>query len=466
LRCDVAIASGDALAPELAALTTFTPCTAASASSDNHLKLGDRVDLVIDYGGLELSDGTAAPSPTITTTIDGVATPLGVGITPQAKLAGRAFFETTFVTPQRPHTTLTVLVQAATDFTHAVPLSFLIDDADVRVSIDGCDALECTALAGGQATARISVAGQTMQVATLHALLDLDAQLGPPPSHTEVAVRSVAITQPAPGNRLEAAAPFDLPLAVAGARWSLSVEVGAQTVPSPSLKLGEPALALSVEQCPADGTSCKLTAGVDRATVHLSAVGAPQTVLLRQLINDNPQPNPTPVRLDVPAGNGFTQLAFVDVPALAVGTRWSLRAELGPFARALAQPITLAAPMITAALTCGPGCQPPAGATVPIVVTAPLALRDLSTAITATAPNGGATVVTAPTALTIPDNASQTISGIVLVPLPGLPGQTVTIDAVVGGYHATTLSVTLAPSINPHRPSAALPPGGKPRPST
>jgi hypothetical protein len=129
-------------------------------------------------------------------------------------------------------------------------------------------------------------------------------------------------------------------------------------------------------------------------------------------------------------------------PPTIPGT-WTITASDGD--GSTVRSIALAPPTVTTALACGATCQPVAGTTTALIVTAPLGLRDQTTTVSATTATGTPILVGSAVTLTTVDNAKQTISGSIAVPIPSTPGRQVIVDATAGGFRAPTLVVQIAP---------------------
>jgi len=317
---------------------------------------GDSVLLVIDYGAeIIVSDGISPTPPVLSPMINAVATPLTLGAATPHNLGGRAVIEMPFVVPlQPPETLLQIGVQAVPDLARAQPLLFTIGDLVAQISIDQCTSTPCTVAAGSQSVnVRVSTAGRTPQMATLHVLVD----------DIEQAMVPVALTTSIQGGRIGGSTPLPVPLFAANTRWSFRAEIGSSTTPLVTVTIGDLPITVTVDRCD-ETPACQVVGGGDPVSVHVRVQGIrAQVVNLRQIINDAPQATVKTVTVGQIVGDAVEIAEFVDVPLLPEGTRWDLRAELGPFSRQLPHTLTIVPPKaVLAVAECGgTSCRLPSG---------------------------------------------------------------------------------------------------------
>lgn len=195
---------------------------------------------------------------------------------------------------------------------------------------------------------------------------------------------------------------------------------------------------LSIVNCP-QGTGCMLTGGVGRASLRVVVPGdVPQVVALRGTLDGTPQADPLPPVTTQPVGNHTEVIAPIPIPAAHDGAQWAIGAQI--YTTQTAQvTATIAAPMITSALSCGSTCALATNQAVGLAVGAPNGITPLE-ALVDTAVNGIPQLVHATVPLA--ETANGTATGQLALRAPATAGSW-QIDVHVAGYAAASIVTTV-----------------------
>lgn len=194
---------------------------------------------------------------------------------------------------------------------------------------------------------------------------------------------------------------------------------------------------VSLDVVCADPANCEREGAVGNATAIVTVPGTiPHTVALLSEIDGEIQEQTYEVMTALAAGGTATEgRREIPVPVVPDGTRWFLRARLGP-SQDVFGPILIRRPDIRAAIVCGAPCTVTAGEEIGIEVTAPRHISVREARITATV-NGVPLLNGQVLALTLENVSTNTVSGRQTVPIPDQPDKVLAIDVSVAGYHAT-----------------------------
>jgi hypothetical protein len=408
----------------------FDACPAGSAT--DVIAASDRVDVVIDYGGLPVGEGTDVPAPTLTVLLDGALTQTSAALQPAR--SPRLYFVGSFAAPAHPGSVITLSAQAAVGYGSGT-VSFPLKEPDIQISIDQCVAgADCSMVGGGSTAAvRISVAGSSAQHVNVRSELDGIAQAG------ATTIDTMTVTA---DHRVEGIGFIDTPSVPAAARWQLIAELGPSRRSSATIAVTPPEVGITIDEC-RGGDACQLLAGVGSVHARVSVGGTkPQHVLVQSELDGVLQTGSTTIEARRTKDMTMEGDGFVDVPA-QLGS-WKLVAQVAPTTTP-SSPIELTAPTITATLTCGASCTPPAKSTVGVRISAPLRLRSHVATLTAIA--DGVTIVPGATqTLTEEDQPTQTVSGTMQVPLPDAAGKALLVRVSVGGFAADTIVTQIGPA--------------------
>jgi hypothetical protein len=207
-------------------------------------------------------------------------------------------------------------------------------------------------------------------------------------------------------------------------------------------QIDAPTPAITIMDCPASG-DCVLPAAVGSVSVKVTAPGAlPQQISFVSRLDDVPQTDGIPPVMTAPSGDHTEVVTPFPVPIAQDGAQWVIEAHLGP-QEAPSVVMHLDRPTITASLACGSPCQLSAGAQATLTVTAPAKIR-------ATQAHASVALDQVPIQdllidLSDSDSNAQTVTGTFPLMAPAKPGQ-LTIDVSVAGYHAQTITATVAAS--------------------
>lgn len=439
------------------------PCSAIATSTTLTAGL-DVVQLVIDYGTINVAASAMIPAPMPSILLDGVATTPSPGAQRQPALDDHTYFLAHATAPETLSNHVQITVPVVAGYGAVVPTIFQTVDPPITAAVlvkapAGCFApvgaapsaeLGLPNLCPTPAIAPINAGLDTIMLVLDYGVLDLpDSAAIPPPSIT-LSVDGV----PQPG----ALTPDPLHQSATGRRYftavahvpatpSRDVRIAARPLASSPLATElrltsvAPVPAASITECDPPPAICEATAAV--GSVHL-AVALPgdvaRAVTIHSSIDGVLQPDP-PAMTTAPIGNHTEGVRTIDVPGgVADGALWTLRAQLD------AEPsdvmIRLHPPAITSSLSCPSPCTVAPGASLGLTVVAPRDIRPRR-AVYATrlggVPNASGTL----DLLTI-DNAAATASGATPLVAPATPGPW-TIDVSVADYAAQTLVVNVTP---------------------
>jgi hypothetical protein len=305
------------------------PCPAADPQP--HVTGGsDLIRLVIDYGSdVAFTPGTKPPLPTVTMTLDGVATPTGGSIRPGALQGERAFFLATFKAPAREVTEMVLEVQAAQGFGHRVPQAIRVDAPRVEVTIDQCKEDAPCELTSGTGTAAITVTvpGSTPVDVTLTSQINNILQPLTQVVHANTAGGTT-------GNPVMTGSAFPVvPVAPEGATWKLIAQWGTSEGEGPVITLRKPVVELTLDKCAAN-TPCHLISGVDVLGLKATVPGmVPGDVTLTSTIDGLLQPGSTTISVKTlindASGPKMSGPAHIVAPVAKEGAQWVLHAQYG-----------------------------------------------------------------------------------------------------------------------------------------
>ncbi|TMQ07985.1 MAG: hypothetical protein E6J90_41740 [Deltaproteobacteria bacterium] len=230
-----------------------------------------QLELIADYGALEFSESTAVPTPTITMTLDGAAspTPLGAARLPQG---GRAVFGASFVAPAHPGAQLAFLVSATAGFEQDLG-AITLAAPDLAMTIEPCPtAGPCSMVSSvGSVTVHVTVSGTTTQPVTLTSTLDRITQ----PDRV-----TIMATEPASPDHVSGMTSLPVP---AGTTWQLTASAATTPAVGPVITLAPPVIRSALAcgaRCAADSTT-ELVVIAPRfihpatAAVDITVAGAP-----------------------------------------------------------------------------------------------------------------------------------------------------------------------------------------------
>src|SRR4051812_8267627 len=129
LNCERRLPGGDEVAVPGA-------CPDSPAAS-NQVAPGDKIELFIEYVGLEFTAGTTVANPSVTTLVNGVVTPIGVSTSGAPRTGADAAFQSSFTVPQAPFSSLSLQVEASADVTRD-PIVLSIDGTAPDLALDEC----------------------------------------------------------------------------------------------------------------------------------------------------------------------------------------------------------------------------------------------------------------------------------------------------------------------------------------
>jgi hypothetical protein len=432
------------------------PCSAVTTNTKLIAGL-DVVQLVIDYGAIDVPASAIIPPPMPSLQLDGVATTPAPNVQPEPPLDGHTYFLAYATAPTTLSNHVQITVPVVAGYGAAVPTIFQTVDAPITASLLVKAPAGCFTPVGAAPSAELGLANlctpppadpvapitaglDTIMLVVDYGVLDIpDSATIPPPSLT-LSVDGV----PQPG----ALTPDALHASASGRRYvtavshapataSRDVRIAARPFASSPLATElrltsvAPVPTASIIECGPPPAICEATAAV--GSVHL-AVALPgdvaRAVTIHSLIDGVLLPDP-PAVTTAPTGTHTEGVRAIDVPGgVTDGALWTLRAQLD------AEPgvvvIRLHPPAITSALSCPSPCTIAAGATLGLTVAA-YATR------LAGVPNTSGTL----DLLTI-DNAAGTASGATPLVAPATPGPW-TIDVSVADYAAQTLVVNVTP---------------------
>jgi hypothetical protein len=187
--------------------------------AERRLRAGiDSVQVVIDYGpDVPFSGTTVAPRPTVTLTIDGVASDTPIEISDERRVGSRAFFIATFRAPATLSSNVRLSAGVNAGFHTEVPDVLTTVAPQVQLALLECPLALCELAGGvGNAHVSISVPGDVPQLVTIRSELDGVPQPDPsPPVLTIVAEGHTQVTAGIP-----------VPIAPDDTVWTISAQLG------------------------------------------------------------------------------------------------------------------------------------------------------------------------------------------------------------------------------------------------
>jgi hypothetical protein len=258
-----AVVSGSAPA---AALGLASPCPMPLPVP--RLNAGtDQVQVVVDYGPIDVPGATKVPAPALAVLVDGkdIASPVTVSTTLRA--GGHVFFIATFTAPPMLSSNVRIAVTATPGATMILPDIFTLAAAPLSITVLECAQLGCErAGAVGTVHARIAIPGEVPQSIVVHNLIDgLPISDSNVPITTELGVGETVTT-------VEVA----VPAAPDGAAWNIVAQLGPIRKAANQITIRRPVIVATLS-C---GASCTVAAG---ARLGLE-VTAPKDIRSRQAI--------------------------------------------------------------------------------------------------------------------------------------------------------------------------------------
>jgi hypothetical protein len=255
--------------PDLILELPFKTCD--SSGDPTVIAGGTRLELLVDYGTIDFTEGTSVPAPTITMTLDGAASPATLSATrlPEGR---RAAFGASFVAPAQSGAQLAFIVTATTGFDQDLG-GVTLAAPDLTMTIDPCPATGTCSLVSsvGTVTTHVTVAGATKQTVTVTSSVD---------GITQPDAVTITADQQISPDHVSGFASLPVP---AGGTWQLTARSGQASVLGPSIALSSPTVT-SLVTC---GTMCKAGSTAElvvtaprlvhppSATVDITVGGAP-----------------------------------------------------------------------------------------------------------------------------------------------------------------------------------------------
>lgn len=442
------------------------PCSAAATRTTLFAGL-DLLQLVIDYGTLDIPASATVPAPLPSLLLDGVAATPSPGVQPQPPLDGHTYFLAHATVPATLSNHVQITVPVVAGYGATVPTIFQTVDAPITASVLVKAPAGCFTPIGAAPSAELGLANlcpppaieptapltaglDTIMLVVDYGVLDLpDSAAIPPPSITlsvDGVAQPGALTPDAlhasPTGRRYATAVSHVP-AIASRDVRIAVRSVAASPLATELRLTSvaPVPTASITECGPPPAVCEATAAV--GSVHL-AVALPgdvaRAVTIHSSIDGVLLPDP-PAITTAPIGNHTEGVRAIDVPGgVTDGALWTLRAQLDAAPGDVV--IRLHPPAITSALSCPSPCTVAAGATLGLTVVAPRDIRPRRAAY-ATRLAGVPSTAGTLDLLTL-DNTAGTASGATALVAPATPGPW-TIDVSVADYAAQTLVVNVTP---------------------
>lgn len=277
----------------------------------------DQLEIVVDYGDqVDFADGTQAPAPTVTLTIDGTASVLPIDLS-SGRRGARAYFVGTFRAPAQPSHDVRISAGVNAGFTTEVPVVFENLEPPVAIELAECATGTACMLRGAVGTAhfRVLVPGGVPETVAIHASLDGEP-LGDPVA---------PVTTHVVDTNTEADVPLAVPAAHDGAQWVVSAQLGDDSPASLTATIQAP----PIETALSCGASCALHAG---DAVGLTITAPAQITPLQALVDTHlagvPQLVAAPVLL-VPHADG-TATGSLALTAPATGS-WQIDASVAGY---------------------------------------------------------------------------------------------------------------------------------------
>jgi hypothetical protein len=250
----------------------FTPAGKSCGVDTSSAPLAGGVDtvrLVIGYGDLEFEQSTAAPTPTVSMTLDGKDTPPNASIV-RVQDASPTVFEATFVAPAQTAQVM-MLGARVTDGFDRVIGPFAVSEPDLAVVVQECAGMKSCVLAAGVgfATVQVTVPGSAATSGAITSTLGGVAQ--------PTSVPLMLAPAPSQSNTMVGTATVPVPAARAAQVWVLTTTVGGRAGPAAAITLGAPTITATLSACDVK-KPCSLAAGT---TVDLF-VSAPRAIQMAQ----------------------------------------------------------------------------------------------------------------------------------------------------------------------------------------
>jgi hypothetical protein len=227
--CLLQLSSGPGLLPELEAELGTCPHTATM--EDLALVRGaDRLEILVDYQGLEFAESSVVPAPVSTVRVDGLVQAVTVPFT-RIDVGTRRGFRGPLTVPAGLGDQLSIAVEATVGYASPTR-TFTLRSPEPVIEIEGCAAAGCRRTgAVGDATVHVRVPARSARSATLRAQLG-DMLL---PGSIPVAL---AIDR---GGTFEGVTSVPVP-AADGTTWTLIAELDGRSVVGPAITLDRPSI--------------------------------------------------------------------------------------------------------------------------------------------------------------------------------------------------------------------------------
>lgn len=186
---------------------------------DTRLLAGiDLVEVVVDYGpDVPFAGSTVAPRPTITVTLDGIASEEPLTVSDEFRVDERAFFIATLRAPAQASSDVRISAGVNSGFQTIVPEVLATVAPQVALALLECPQGTCQVEgATGSVHVHLAVAGTLPQLVTIRSYLDGIPQPEPTPP-----VRTFVV-----GARTENTTAIPVPAAPDGTRWKLTAQLG------------------------------------------------------------------------------------------------------------------------------------------------------------------------------------------------------------------------------------------------
>ncbi len=362
-------AAGYAGPGALCAASQIPPCPLAGGS--------DRIRVVVGYDALGLSPGAQPPAPTITETLDGVASDAGASVSLVPDDASNHYVAS-FTAPSRQVVEMLLGVGVVPGYGYQVPTAFAVSPPAMSIGASVCNAGDCAppddagTAAVGSAVVSVGIPGAVPAAVTVTTMVGGVVQ---PTAYTVQAATpglflladACAGARNVPG--FSGSVVIPTPVVAPGQTWKVCAQWGGSDpacIPAAGA-LAAPVPVLDVESCDAGcpTSSCSVPFGGGTVVVDVTFPGT--TAMSATLISvvDGVEQLP-PVTLTFteqtfdPATDGLEMKGWAQVPVPAAGTTWTLAAQVEDWT-SMPRSITLVQPQVTAVdggLT-QPGCTVP-----------------------------------------------------------------------------------------------------------
>ena len=439
------------------------PCDETLGSPSTLLAGIDVLELVIDYGDIDVAASSTLAPPMAVITIDGKAAPLMVVPLSQPQTNGHTLFLGTFTVPTVITSDLQIGVSVVNGFSTAVPTVYGTTAPDLAVSAlkrtqSGCFA-PITSVAPSPAlglaapcptnSATMTAGLDLVELVIDYGALDVpDSAVWPSPIVT-ILVDGVTVAAPVMLSQLQRSNGHSFFLATFRAPASLSSNIRFSVAPSASLPsvtmdtvFATVAAVPEVDVVECDGASTCTASGAVGAIHFLVSVAGdlPQSIAIHSFLDGVPQSDPVGPQMTTADSDGTSVTLAVPVPAAPDGTIWTIEAQLGS-ARTRSQNIIIQRPNVTATLSCGSSCTLTPGETVGVTISAPEGISPQE-ALYTTLLDGSPIVLSAQLTLGNIDIQAGTVSTIQSLTAPTQSG-TWQIDVSVAGYRSNTLTAQI-----------------------